>query len=189
MSNRQYKNVTRGIGGYSVGVELEGDWLRVKHLLDDLDDTIEAGALKGQMSAAKKLRKIVRKHIRTSGGSLGWAPLSPNTVRVRASKGYDPSRLLYMTGSYYRSIKVWKKGKKSYVGVKANTPHPITGKPLGQIAMILEYGSQVRNIPARPLWLPSFKQFGKNKRVKKLIVWHIQNEFRIRHGISPKINI
>ncbi len=186
--SRQYKNVTRGIG-YGIEVRLVGDWARVTSLLGDVDDIIRVGSKRGKLAAAKKLQKIVKKHIRTSGGSLGWAPLSTKTIERKDSMGYDGGRILYSSGSYYRSIKVWSKGSKVYVGVRANSRNPYSKRTIGQIARILEYGSMARGIPARPLWLPSFKELGRNKTVKRLILWHVQNEFRIRHGISPQITL
>jgi hypothetical protein len=186
--SRQYKNVTRGFN-FNTEIRLTGGWPQTQRMVDDLDQIIRLGVYRGKMSAAKKLKEIVKKHIRTSGGSLGWAPLKDSTKEWKARKGYDSSRILYASGTYYRSIKVWSKGSKVYVGVKNNTYNPYSKRTVGQIARMLEYGSIARSIPARPLWLPSFKEMGRNNKVKKLVLWHIRKEFRMRHGVTPRFSI
>ena len=183
--------VTRRVPNYSPQVELFGDWDKTKSLLNGIESTIAAGSILGQKAAADKLLKIVKKNIKENGGSIGWPPVSDKYARLKKSMGYDPSNLLVLTGLYYRNINVWNKGFTYYVGVNKNIRNTKTGGKitLGQIATILEYGSVVRKIKARPLWRPSFKQFGGSARIKALMVWHIRNLIRTRHGISAKISI
>ena len=177
----------RNISGYQTEVKFVGDWDRVSRLLDDVPDLIRVGSKLGQKSAAKKLLKIVKHHIKTNGGELGWPSTTFRYQEKKASMGYDPGRLLYMTGTYYWSIKQWEKAGRIYVGVPKGTQHPISRLTIGEIANILEYGSQARGIEARPLWAPSFRKMGCSKRIRSLILWHIAAQFRLKHGISPRI--
>lgn len=179
----------RNLSGYQTEVQFVGDWDRVARLLNDTPMIIDIGSKLGQESAANKILKIVKHHIRTNGGELGWPSLSMKYQESKASKGFDPGRMLYMTGTYYWSIKKWNNRGNIYVGVKSGTKHPDSKLTVSEIANILEHGSNARNIPARPLWAPSFKQFGGSKKVRSLILWHIAAQFRLRYGISPRITM
>lgn len=180
---------TRKIGGVSTEITFIGDWNKVIRTLDDVPYIIKTGALLGQEAAAKKLIKIVKHHIKSNGGELGWPPLKASTQTAKNKKGYTGDSIYVMTGTYFRSIKKWKKRGVIYVGLKRGVKHPTSGLTIGQIANILEYGSQARGLPPRPLWGPSFKQLGGSKKIRKLILWHIAAQFRMRHGISPKMTM
>lgn len=183
--------ITRTLPNLTPKIELFGDWEQVDDLLKHIDKTIMAGAILGQKSAADKIIKIVKKNIRENGGSIGWQPLSERYAARKERDGYNPDTILRMTGLYYRSINSWSNGLNYYVGVKKNVKHPRKqGKSsltLVQIANILEHGSVVRNIPARPLWLPSYKQFGGNVRLKGLMVGHIRTQIMLRHRVRAKV--
>ena len=182
---------TRRISDFSPEVELFGDWDKVQKLLDGIDLTIRIGTTMGQVSAANKLKAVIRKNIRENGGSIGWPPVSRRYAMKKRSMGYDPNNLLVLTGLYYRSINIWSNGNTYYVGLKARTRNMRTGGKitLAEIATILEHGSVVKKIKARPLWKPSFKQFGGTARIKYLIIWHIRNQIRVRHGVNAKITL
>lgn len=170
-------------------VELFGDWNKATNLLKILPLLIKEGSIKGQTSAANQFRRIVRRHIRSNGSSLGWAPLGGAYKKRKAKAGYPADRILYASGSYYNNIKVWREKDKVYIGIKARTKSLSTKSSLtlGQIARILEYGSPSRNIKARPLWIPSFKEFGGTERIKGFMIWHIRNTIFKRTGVKSKI--
>lgn len=182
--------ITRKIGhNLSPTVELSGDWIKAKLLLSSLPSSVKEGSENGRRAAANQLKRIVRRNIRNNGSSLGWVPLSSSYKKKKASKGFSPDRIYYASGTYYNNIKIWEKGDRIYVGLKGrvksnSSPNRLT---IGKIARILEYGSPSRNIPARPLWAPSFKQFGGNKRIKGYMTWHIRNVIKKSTGISPKL--
>lgn len=185
------RSVTRRIPNYQPSIELFGDWDKTKSLLNGIESSIAIGSALGQKSASEKLLKLIKKNIRENGGSLGWPPVSRNYASKKSKMGYDPNNLLVLTGLYYRSINIWNNGFTYYVGVKKNIyNHRTKGKvTVAQIATILEYGSVVRRIKARPLWRPTFKQFGGSARIKSIIVWHIRNQILIKHGVRAKISI
>ena len=134
--------------------------------------------------------KLVKHYIRTNGGELGWAPLKPSTIAKKTKKGYSGDTLYRMTGTYMGAIKTWRKGDNIYVGLERGLHHPISkGLTIGQIANVLEYGSQARGIPARPLWAPAFRKFGGSKKIRRLILWHIRAQFRLRYGINAKLTM
>lgn len=190
--------VTRVIPNIVPEVELIGDWDKVKYALSNLDETIRIGVEKGQESTARKILAIVKRNIRENGGTIGWEPVSHKYGLWKTKKGYDPGNLLVLSGTYYRSITIWNARDRYYVGVKAGTKNPITkgGKnniTVGEIANILERGSRNKTsgrgsgIKPRPLWAPSFRQFGGTKRIKSLIIWHVRNEINNRLGVKAKV--
>lgn len=184
-------STTRSIPTYVPKIELFGDWEKTKLLIDGLPSAIREGSSRGQRSAAEKLMKVIKRNIRENGGSIGWPPLSDKYMAWKKRKGYNPNSMLVLTGLYYRSINIWSKGTTHYVGLKDNIRNPKTGNKLTlvQIATILEYGSITRKIKARPLWRPSFKQFGGSARIKGLIIWHVRNVIFSRYGVRAKITI
>ena len=183
------RSVTRRVPSYTPKVELIGDWKKTRALLFDLPLLVKQGTAAGQKSAAEKLLKIIKKNIRDNGGSIGWPPVSELYAKKKIGMGKDPNNLLVLTGLYYRSINIYNKGTNYYVGIKKNTRNYETGGRLtvAQIATILEYGSYANNIKARPLWGPSFKQFGGSKKIKSLITWHIARNIYARHKVRTKI--
>lgn len=185
-------SITRNLGRHQVPevtIKKFGDWEKVDKLLHNFDATVLAGFKAGQYSAAKKLKKAVKRNIRENGGSLGWQPLSYKYQEYKMELGFDPDRILYLTGTYYWNINIWSNGLTYYVGVKKGLRNHFTGGNItvGQIANILEHGSATKNIPARPLWFPTYRQIGGGNRVKALIVWHIRNQIRLQHGVSARI--
>ena len=184
-------STTRRIPGYIPTIELFGDWEKTKSLIDGLPVTIKLGSLAGQNSAAQKFLTILRRNIRENGGSIGWPPLSEKYKAWRERNGFSSDNMFVLTGLYYRSINIWNNGNTVYVGMKNNTRNMRTGGKLTlvEIATVLEYGSTLRKIKARPLWGPSFKQLGGSARIKGLIIWHIRNQIFKRHGVRAKVTI
>lgn len=168
-------------------VELFGDWDRAYLLVSGLDNAIKIGYSLAELSAAKKIKQIVRRNIRMNGGKTYWEPVSDQYAEYKSRLGYDPTDLLVMTGLYYNSISIWKIGNATFIGLKGRTRSSGGDLTLQQIASVLEHGSVVRNIPARPLWGPAWKEFGGRARLKGLIIWHIRNQINIRFGVKAKV--
>lgn len=185
-------SVTRTIKPITPQIELFGDWDKARHCLNNLAGVVTVGSHLGMKSVAEKLKRQVKKNIRENGASIGWPPVSQNYAELKSAFGYDPENLLFLTGTYYRSIDLWFKNGRYYVGVKAHSRNNFTaGQRLtvGQIARILESGSATRNIAPRPLWAPSYKQIGGSRRIKALMVWHIRNQISLKLGVRAKITI
>lgn len=179
----------------NMDISLDGGWMKMAVVMDNLEPSIKAGTEAGQLSAAKKLMQIVKRHLKSHGSALGWPAVSKEYAYNKTIMGGTPSALLHLTGAYRRNIKIIKKGNNIYVGVKKGImPPSIPGRmnpklTIAQYASVLETGQAGRNIKARPLWGPSYKQFGGKNRIKKLLAWHISKELRIRTGYSPTVNI
>jgi len=188
------RTVTRRIQTPTPKLELFGDWAKTRSVFSTIDATMAIGASNGQQAFAKRLKKQVRRYIRTNGAGItpAWEPVSPKYAKFKRSLGYDPGNLYVLSGLYYRSIEIWGSGGNWYTGLKANTRHSRKGAgryTLAQIARILESGSSVRNIKARPLWTPAFKAVGGNAGVKALVLWHVREQISKTYGIRPKVTI
>lgn len=169
-------------------VELFGDWDKTHRVFAQLPLAIKVGAELGENAALNELKKLIKQNIRTNGGSLGWKALSSRTLKNKSGSKY-PTSILRMTGLYYRSITITKTANGTkYLGVPSRTYYPnkgASGPTLLQVATIHEYGSD--KIPARPLWKPTFKQFGGNARIKGYLIWHIRNQIMIQCGVKAKV--
>lgn len=183
--------ITRSFEPMVPQIELFGDWERTEYMLKNIELAISLGNKAALLSASNKIKRIVRRNIRENGGSIGWPPVSENYAEFKSSLGYDPNNLYHLTGIYYRNITIWSNAGVYYVGLKNHTRNTFTGGriTLIQIAKILEAGSFVRNIQPRPLWKPSFRQFGGTLRLKGLIIWHIRNQIRLKAGVTAKVTL
>lgn len=186
------QNINVG-SGISPEISLFGDWDIALKALSKLPIAVAIGTQSGKLAAAEKIQALVKKNIRANGPqSIKWPDLGEKYAKNKAAKGGNPERKWYYTGTYYNNIKVIEKGKDIYVGVprgvrgRVNKKKPLT---LGQIANILERGSAAHNIKARPLWGPTFKEFGGKKRVQYHIMWHIRNSIFMSTGIRAKISL
>lgn len=92
-------------------------------------------------------------HLRNQ--DLNWQRLSDVYLRRKNNKKGKrlSEKTLIATGSYLQSITSWATKDAVFVGVKRNVKNN-EGEDIANIAMIHEYGSTARNIPARPLWGP-----------------------------------
>lgn len=108
-------------------------------------------------------------HLRNQ--DLNWKPLSERyrkrktgeRSRTRNDGGRDrrfkkmSEKILIATSSYLQAITSWVQKETAYIGVKRGVKNK-DGQEIGNIAKIHEYGSIARNIPARPLWKPTFEE-------------------------------
>ena len=172
-------------------VELLGDWQRVRNLTREIPLAVREGSILGKKSAARQLRRVVRRNIRENGARIGWKPLSSTYKKKKSRRGFPANRIYYASGSYYRAIQIWDQGNNTFVGIRKRkySKSSKSRLTLGQIARVLETGSIIRNIPARPLWGPSFRQFGGNKRIKGFMIWHIRNQIYLKTGVKAKISL
>lgn len=101
--------------------------------------------------------------------------LSEAWLGEKRRKGYD-SRPFIATGDYLDSLSiVYTEGHMS-VGFKSGTRKK--NQELGNIAVILEYGNSLTNLPARPLWRFTIRDFFKimPKRLTKQLTEILKDE-------------
>lgn len=174
-------------------VELIGDWDKVQSLLSQLPLAVKIGSKAGQLSAAEKIKDLVRKNIRNRGPEgVHWNRYSMRYEARKIRLGGDVSKFYRLTDTYYSNIKVINSNSgKIMVGLPRGIKGRVNSKPIdiGTIARILEHGSEAHNITARPLWAPTLKQFGGKKRVAYHIVYHIRSTVYAMTGLRAKVNI
>lgn len=182
---------TKKYGELKPSVQLIGDWDKTRRFFDKLPLAVKIGTTLGQKSVAEKLQKLIKQNIRRNGPpGVYWSPVSKEYAKKKKSKGFDPNKLLRYTMTYYNNIKVIHKGDEVYVGIpkkirsKVIKKNPLT---VGEVANILEKGTDYMR--PRPLWAPTFRQFGGKQRVKTTIVWHIRNQIFISTGVRATVRL
>lgn len=172
--------------GAGLKIQMEGDWTKVSSIINNLSPDIKAAYIAGQMSAAKKFKKLILSYIGTTGKSLNWPAVSVGYAVSKISKGGDPSRMLFLSGTYKRSIQIRSRGTNIRVGIDPRARNE-EGYRVIDYAAVLEYGSDASNIQARPLWEPAFREFGGKARIKKIILYHLSQTYLLKYGYKPKI--
>lgn len=158
-------------------IKKEGNWVGVKLALQNLPLQVRSSAVWGQQKVATKLVKIVKKHINSQ--DLGWVP------RSAKSRSNDP-RILVDSEAYYGSIKAWRTGDTYNAGVPANAFNA-RGMRIADYAAMNEYGAD--NLPARPLWAPSFKELGGKKGVSSIVTAAIFEKVRRLRAVGLDVKI
>ena len=135
-------------------IERTGDWERVTSLVANIQKEMK----KAQDVALKRWGLFAERtaimHI--SKQDLGWAPLEAGTISAKVRAGYSEN-ILVRTSTYFQSITSYVKDDVSYAGVKKTALYK-GGVEVANIAAIHEFGSDSANIPARPLWKPTFDE-------------------------------
>lgn len=135
-------------------LEKTGDWDKVTKLIENLQEEM----IKSQMIALKRWGLLAEglavRHI--SRQDLGWVPLKASTLTGKIRSGYSED-ILVRTSTYFQSITSYVKDEVVYAGVR-KTAKGSDGEVIADIAAVHEFGSQSANIPARPLWQPTFEE-------------------------------
>lgn len=97
--------------------------------------------------------------------------LSDSWKAFKKAKGWD-LRPFMAEGHYEKSIKIFSSDGHLTVGFTRRSFHPRSKLSMGEVARILEYGALDANVPPRPLWRLTFKEFFKDydKKVKKVLI-------------------
>lgn len=168
----------------NIQVKLEGDWVSLEKLGDNLGKDIQTGYDTAIRKFSRNLLQIVVKSLTTGippvGGGVVWQPLSPATI-----KRWGQHNIYYLTGLYSRSVGLYKYRSRTLVGLPIGTRRSSQKKlTLNQLAIILEHGSADDRIPARPVWAPSLAAAGGREKLKKTILKEIRRQL-LNHGIRP----
>lgn len=165
----------------NVELHIEGDWVKAERVIDGIDKSISKGYNKAIERCSKAIILLVKNAMRSGtpprGSGTSWPALSPSYIH---NTGRHP--IYKHTGLYLKSIGVFKYKNRTVVGLPARVNRPGTSLTLNQIAIILEHGND--DIPARPLWAPSFKAYGGNDKLKKEIIKEIRSQIFKDYGIN-----
>lgn len=131
-----------------------GNWNLAGRFINNLKSDIEESNRVTLQRISIKARDTAVKHLRNQ--DLGWVSLAPETRRRKQNKGLSEKTLI-ATSSYFQSITAFSTSTHAYAGVKKTAKNK-DGEIIADIAKVHEYGSKTRNIPARPLWRPTYKE-------------------------------
>lgn len=129
-----------------------GNWGGVMKAFTEMGFDINQAAKNGQISAAKKILKLVKNHIQKQ--DLPWEQLQRSTIRRKNS-----SDIYLDTHIYFESINYWWENKIIKIGVKRGISYPSNGPEVAQVGIWMELGTKY--MPARPVWGPSIEELGK----------------------------
>jgi hypothetical protein len=139
-----------------------GDWGKVTFLIGQLEEELTRAQLLSLKRFGLKVEAVAKTHI--SRQDLKWEALKPVYLARKVKQGMSENTLV-ATSSYFNSITSFVMLDSVYAGVRKEAKNK-TGQNLADIAAVHEYGSKSGNIPARPLWKPTFQE---------VIIWHIKN--------------
>jgi len=179
-----------------VNYRLIGEWTRANYMMRMFPVKVTQAVNLATREMAYKYRKEVINNINNQGANLGW--------QISRSEKYQEFKERYSNrtvADHYRffdamlsNIKTYKKGVMGWsTGIKEgvqNIRMSILRKgrtlTIAEYAGVLEHGSI--HIPARPLWLPSYRNIGGNPELTRLVALHIRLKFpstRLRLPRSP----
>ena len=160
-----------------------GNWDGVIKFFDKMGIEMKKKIVKAQWDSMKNLKNIVIGHILAQ--DLNWEKLSPRTER---RKKKNKSLIYIDTELYLNSIKIWKKGNTTFVGVKKGIVYKRnSGRvSLERVAIWMEYGT--KNMPARPLWTPSIEEVGGPKGIRDFVAAAIYRRLKwLARGTPIKV--
>lgn len=162
-----------------MGFKKVGNWDMYNYLTSHIDKDLHKSAIAGQKKVVEKIASIVKGHLRNQ--DLGWIPLN----KAYASRKKGDERILINNWRYYEAIKT-ENGRDGFeVGVRKGIYY--RGKhgniSIARMATLHETGTfglwgKPIELPKRPLWGPSIKEFNKQFGVNETIVKEIRKHLK-----------
>lgn len=122
-------------------------------LLRELQKLTDAKRLPDRLAQAFMV--MLKKNIEEN--AYGFT-LSKFWERIKAQKGWDEQPFMAQ-GHYLNLLEIVTRDGHLTVGFRAGTKHPRSGMSMGELAFLLEYGRLDKNLPARPLWRNTIRDF------------------------------
>ena len=136
--------------------ELNGDWKKVESVIRNFDKIVYEPLVKATAKNAQMVEATLVQHIQNQ--ALNWKPLSAAYEKYKKNKGLS-NQIYIATSTLMNSIThaIRDGGLTAFIGVLRTARGP-SGESEVMIGKVMEYGSAKRNIPARPLFRPTFKE-------------------------------
>ena len=136
--------------------QMDGPWKELEDDLRGIGARLTANLQLTTAQNAEIVRKSLVKHIQNQ--DLHWAKLNPRYLESKRRRRLSTA-ILIATSEFMQSITTQMSSDKlsAFVGVLRNTRRK-DGEPGVLIAELHEFGSKARNIPARPLFRPTFAE-------------------------------
>lgn len=158
-----------------VGLRKTGNWRKAQMQFTEFKEAFRRASKKGLQELTEHCKQTIIGHIEKQ--SLPFKKLSDRYIAFKAKRGLD-SRVYVSTGAFKGHIlrkTLSHKRAKVYVRDGAKTAKGIS---YSLVAAVLENGSQVRNIPARPLWSPSAKEAMEWAKAQNLFQEKLKSELQ-----------
>ena len=131
-------------------------------------------------SLAREYKKQLLRHIENQ--DFNWKELSPDYLKYKQEKGLF-EKIWKSTGLLKESIEVFKTEQGTwFAGIQGNAKYP-DGTSIPMVALVHEFGSPSRGIPARPLFRRTRQVMLKN--INKFV--RTENKKHIKYLVN-KIN-
>jgi hypothetical protein len=162
----------------------EGKWVTAENLPKEAAKAMKKGYDSAIGYYAKSILRIVKNSLMKGKPPRGtyWPPMT-EAYEQRWESIYPGHHLMNLTGQYLRSVGMYTRGKKTYIGVvsgeKRTGPYESEDNlTMNQVAIIQEFGNAKGTIPARPLWAPAVRQYngGDKNRLGRDILFQIRNK-------------
>ncbi len=136
--------------------EMNGPWKNLENGLNGFGLKLTSRLQLATLQNAETVRKVLVKHLQNQ--DLSWKPLDPAYLASKKKRGLSTATLI-ATSQLMQSITTELSGDRlsAFVGVLRSGKRN-DGEPPVLIAEIHEFGSGARNIAARPLFRPTFKE-------------------------------
>lgn len=136
--------------------QMDGPWKELEDDLRGIGARLTANLQLTTAQNAEIVRKSLVKHIQNQ--DLHWAKLNPRYLESKRRRRLSTA-ILIATSEFMQSITTQISSDKlsAFVGVLRNAKRK-DGEPGVLIAELHEFGSKARNIPARPLFRPTFAE-------------------------------
>jgi len=97
---------------------------------------------------------LVMNAIKTQRFPGRYRPHSPRYAKAKRKKGLNKGFWI-ASGFLVKNIQIWKRADGAWIiGFPEDLLHPVSKTPVATIALANELGSEKKNIPARPLFIP-----------------------------------
>lgn len=179
-----------------INYRLIGEWTRANFMMSRFPKKVAMAVNLANREMVRKYRKKVISHIQNQGAELSWPVSSSEKYQKFKRKHSSESGPWQFFGTILKNIKAYKHGTMGWAaGIKSDViNHQMVSLRKGrtlkpsEYAAVLEYGSSKMNIPARPLWNPSYSDIGGNHELIRLVRLHIRAQFpsvRLRLPSTP----
>jgi len=139
----------------SFEVTLTGDWAKTQRIMSSMPKFISVLRKRIVQVLASRYYDALKHHLESQ--DLPLAPLNDWYRQWKEKHGLD-SRILIATGELMDNIKIYDIAiGKAFIGIKGGKQHK-GGIDMALLALIHEYGSVERGMPARPLYRLTFEE-------------------------------
>lgn len=158
-----------------MNVKFTGNYDKTKSFAENLDSNIKKALSQSIKKVGMKAEAMAVKHI--TNQDLGWKPLSKRYLgmKLKSTKPKLSEKTLIATTAYEQAITTKKTDKGVFIGVLKGVKNE-NGQEIAKYAVINEFGSTARNIPARPLWQPVLSELRDWIKTSKTIHNEVKNQ-------------